>query len=87
MAFSSVSPLFLTRTLLIELGLTWVMGFPGGTVVKNPPANAGDIKHRFDPWVGKILGWKIPWIEEPGRLHGVTKSKTGLSTHTLDNPG
>ena len=42
MAFSSVSPLFLTRTLLIELGLTWVMGFPGGTVVKNPPANAGD---------------------------------------------
>ena len=30
------------------------MGFPGGTVVKNPPANAGGIKHRFDPWVGKI---------------------------------
>ena len=30
-----------------------------------------------------ILGWKIPWIEEPGRLDGVTKSKTGLSTHTL----
>ena len=26
-------------------------GFPGGTVVKNPPANAGD---RFEPWSGKI---------------------------------
>jgi len=26
-------------------------------VVKNPPANAGDLKRRgFDPWV-----WKIPW--------------------------
>ena len=24
-------------------------------LVKNPPANAGDVKrHRFNPWVGKI---------------------------------
>ena len=28
---------------------------PRVLVVKNPPANAGDIKRcRFDPWVGKI---------------------------------
>ena len=54
MAFSSVSPLFLIRTLLIELGLTSIMGFPGGTVVKNPPAKAGDTGHRFDPWARKI---------------------------------
>ena len=27
-------------------------GFPGGSVVKNLPANAGD---TFDPWSGKIL--------------------------------
>ena len=26
-------------------------GFPGGTVVKNPSANARD---RFEPWYGKI---------------------------------
>jgi len=26
-------------------------------VVKNPPANAGIIRHGFDPWVGKI-SWK-----------------------------
>ena len=26
--------------------------FPGGTVVKNPPANTGDI--GFEPWSGKI---------------------------------
>ena len=25
--------------------------FPGGAVVKNPPANAGD---EFEPWSGKI---------------------------------
>ena len=23
-----------------------------------------------------ILAWRIPWIEEPGRLHGVAKSRT-----------
>ena len=25
-------------------------------VVKSPPASAGDVRHRFDPWVGKM-----PW--------------------------
>ena len=27
-------------------------------VVKNLPANTGDIRLTFDPWVGKILGGK-----------------------------
>ena len=51
-------------------------------MVKNPPANVGDIKGEFAPWVGKIrcsrkwqptpvlasiLAWRIPWTEEPGR--------------------
>ena len=26
-----------------------------------------------------ILSWRIPWTLEPGRLHGATKSSTGLS--------
>ena len=43
-------------------------------MVKNPPANAGDIRHcRFDPWAGKM-----PWRREllpapvflPGETHG-----------------
>ena len=29
------------------------------------------------------LAWKIPWAEEPGRLHGVTKSRTRLSDFTF----
>ena len=29
------------------------VGFPGGSVVKNPPANAGDTGD-VDSWVGKI---------------------------------
>ena len=30
------------------------------------------------------LVWQIPWMEEPGGLlHGVAKSRTGLSNFTL----
>jgi len=31
-------------------------GFPGGTVIKNLPANVEDARHRFNPWVRNI-----PW--------------------------
>ena len=34
--------------------------FPGGTSVKNLPANAGDVSCRFHPWVEKIL-WRGAW--------------------------
>ena len=37
-----------------------------GLVVKNLPANAGDIKrHRFGPWVGEIP-WRA-WRESHGQ--------------------
>ena len=67
------------------------MGFPGGSVVKNPPADQ-------EPWVpslgwedplekemathSSILAWRIPWAEEPGRLQstGSQKSWTRLSS-------
>ena len=61
-------------------------------VVKNLSANAGDMRHVFDPWVRKIdplekgmatyssiLAWRIPWTEGPGRLVcRVAKSQTRL---------
>ena len=34
------------------LKITKCWGFPGGAVVKNPPANAR--RHGFEPWSGKI---------------------------------
>ena len=52
------------------------MGFPGGSVVKNLPANAGDmglVPGLGDPLEGEmvihasILIRKIPWADEPGR--------------------
>jgi len=33
-------------------------------VVKNPPANAGDMRHRFKPWVRKIP-WRRAWQPTP----------------------
>ena len=38
-------------------------------VVKNPSAKAGDVRHRFDPWVGKIP-WRRVWHPTPGFLPG-----------------
>ena len=53
------------------------MDFPGGSAVKYLPASAGDVGSI--PGSGRppsgghgshssILAWRIPWIEEPGRL-------------------
>ena len=67
------------------------MGFSGVSVGKNPSANAGDHGNEssipglgISPGGGKlthssILAWKIPGMEEPGRLqvHGAAKSRTG----------
>ena len=42
-------------------------------VVKNPAANAGDLRLGFDPWVRKIP-WRRPWqptpVFLPGEAHG-----------------
>ena len=54
------------------------IGFPGGSVVKNLPANAGKTRDMGsgmkDPLEeemathSSIFSWKIPRTEEPGRL-------------------
>ena len=68
-------------------------GFPGGSVLKNPPANARD--PGLIPRLGRspeeemaipsgILAWEIPWTEEPRQVtaRGVARSQTWLSTQT-----
>ena len=63
-------------------GLLYCRQILGGSVVKNPPANPGDIRDSgFDPW-----GRKIPWSREwqpapvflPGKFHG-QRSLAGYS--------
>jgi len=63
-------------------------------VVKNPPANAGDIRdmgsipglgrslEKFMATHNSILAWRIPWTEEPGRLQsiGIAESDTTEAT-------
>ena len=59
------------------LAIMMMVGFPGGSVAKNLPANAGDTGST--PGLGRspgegngnhssILAWKIPWSEKPGVL-------------------
>ena len=59
-----------------------IQGLPGGTVLKNPPANAGDERDmgsipglgRF-PWSGK---WQLTPVFLPGKLQG-QRSLVGYS--------
>ena len=62
--------------------------FPGGSVVKNQSANAGDVGNAGSiPGVRKILekgmathssilAWRIPWTEEPGELQSMGSPKS-----------
>ena len=68
-----------------------MLGFPGGSVVKNPPAKQEmwvqslgqeDLLEKEMATHSSILAQEIPWTEEPGglhTLHRVTKSQTQLS--------
>ena len=62
----------------IKMSLYFI-DFQVALVIKSPPANAGDVRHRFDPWVKKVpgIGKGYPlryfrmenrWTEEPVRL-------------------
>ena len=61
-----------------------LLGFPGGSVVKNPPANAGDA--GLIPGSGNAMD-RPCWAT----VHGVSKSQTGMSdsapTHTPSSRG
>ena len=58
-------------------------------VVKNPPANAGDIRGAGlildweDPLEkemathSSILAWRIPWTEKPGGLQSIGLQRVG----------
>ena len=70
------------------------MGFPGGSVVKNLLANAGEAslsRGQEDPLEeemathSSILAWEIPWTEDTDGLQSTGSQKPvteGLGTHT-----
>ena len=56
------------------------MGFPGGSAVKNPPANEGDAvcslgqEDALEKEMAthcSILAWEMPWTEETGGLQSM----------------
>ena len=56
------------------------MAFPGGSVVKNPPADAGDVGlisgSGRSPGEGngnplQYFAWEIPWTDEAGGLQSM----------------
>ena len=63
-----------------KAGYDTIRGFSSGTVIKNSPANEGDIRDSvLIPRLGEstrvgngnplhILGWKIPKTEGPAKL-------------------
>ena len=70
------------------------MGFSGGSVVKNLPANVGDA--GSNPGLGRplekemathssILAWEIPRTKEPGGLQSVGSQKSRTQLSNLNN--
>ena len=58
--------------------MTFVLGFPGDSTVKNPPAKAGEVPLEKEMATNSsILAWRIPWTEEPGGLQFVAWQTMG----------
>ena len=50
--------------------------------VKNPPANAGDLSHRFDPCIEKIP-WRKKWQPTPVFLPGESHGQSSPAGYSL----
>ena len=63
-------------------------GFPGRSVGKNPPVNAGlilgseDALEKEMATCSRILAWRIPWTEEPGGLQSTGSHESDTAEMT-----
>ena len=82
-------------TVIYLLPFTELQDFPGLSVVKNLPANAGDMdsipgtgRSPASPLQKKtaahfsIHAWEIPWTEEPGGLQSMGSQRVGHNIET-----
>ena len=67
-----------------------ILGLPGASVVKNPPANEetqiwslgwGDPVEKEMATHSSIFAWEIPWTEEPGGLQYMGSKKESDMTY------
>ena len=75
--------------------LLFCEGFPDGSVVKNPPASAGDTGDPHSilglgrpPGGGhgnslQFLVWRIPWTEESGKLQSMGLQRVGCNCASI----
>ena len=72
----------------------YLTNWPGDSVVKNPPTNAGD--SGSIPGSGKspgegngthssILVWEIPWTEKPGELQSMELQESNMTKQLNNN--
>ena len=57
------------------------MAFQVVLVVKNPPANARDLRNGFNPWVGTIP-WRKEWQPTPVILPGESHGQRSLKGYS-----
>ena len=70
------------------MDVLWAEGFPGGSVVKNLPANTGDMQKMRVRSLGRadsleeemathstIIAWRILWTEESTDCKGLIKQQ------------
>ena len=50
-------------------------------LLKNPPANAGDLGDKFNPWVRKII-WRRAWPPTPVSLPGEAQGQRSLAGYS-----
>ena len=73
--------------------MTTILGFPGGSVVKNLPA-VQETRFQSLGWEdplekevatrSSILAWKIPWTEKPGGLQSMGLQRVGHDLATKE---
>ena len=76
----------------INIHLSIQLGFPGGSVVKNPPAKQEAWVQSLGPedsleeemaTQSSILAWEIPWVEEPSRLQPMGSQRVRYDLVTI----
>ena len=79
----------------MDNGLLRTVGFPGGSVVKNPPVNTGDWIRSLgqeDPLekematYSSILCLGNPWTEEPGGLQSIGHKESDMTESMHPHP-
>ena len=76
----------MTKEMIQRMCLPYTWGFPGGSVVRNPPGKRGmrvgslgqeDPLEKERATHSSIFAWKIPWTEELGGLQPTGSQRVG----------